>query len=171
MGIFQTSVTCCCPVKQKHTVINEEALINSISNNNSISKKNKENQTVRDIEIKVGKSMIKKTTNPEEIEEILSHIDIDNNGYIEIEEFISASVDINVLLSETNIKLAFETIDSDNSGLVSLDEVGKFIGGENYDEVLIEKVIKEAGKDPKAEITFEDFKDIINVLKKEEKED
>ena len=108
---------------------------------------------------------------PEEIEEILSHIDRDNNGYIEIEEFISASVDINVLLSETNIKLAFETIDSDNSGLVSLDEVGKFIGGENYDEVLIEKVIKEAGKDPKAEITFEDFKDIINVLKKEEKED
>ena len=108
---------------------------------------------------------------PEEVEEILYYIDRDNNGYIEIEEFLSASVDVNVLLSETNIKLAFEIIDSDHSGSVSFDEVGKFIGGENYDENLIEKVIKEAGKDPMEEITFKDFKDIINVLKYKDEEE
>jgi calcium-dependent protein kinase len=105
----------------------------------------------------------------QEIEDIIANIDRDNNGFIEVEEFITASVDINVLLSDTNIKLAFETIDRDGSGLVSLDEVGKFVGGEDYDKDLIKLVIEEAGKDPEADITYDDFKAIMLTLKKDAK--
>ena len=65
MGIIQSTLTCCCPVKQKHLVVDEDNLINS-SRGVADSTKTKENKTVKDVEINVGKSMIKKTTNPEE---------------------------------------------------------------------------------------------------------
>lgn len=114
-----------------------------------------------------GYNKIGSSYKPEEIEDILTNLDRDNNGYIEEEEFIAASVDINVLLSETNMKMAFDSIDIDKSGAVSLDEVGRFIGGEEYESELIREVIIDAGKDPNKEITFEDFKGILEKLKKE----
>lgn len=86
----------------------------------------------------------------EEIEQIIQVIDKDNNGYIELEEFISASVDINILLSETNIKLAFETIDIDNSGKITFDEIGAFLSGDDstlIDDEIMCNIVEEIGKE------------------------
>lgn len=99
------------------------------------------------------------------LDDIVTNIDKDNNGYIEVEEFIAAAIDINELLTEDNIKLSFESIDIDKSGKISLDELGKFIGGEEYDLNLIKEVIVEAGKDPEKDINYNDFKDIMETLK------
>ena len=101
----------------------------------------------------------------EEIQNIINVIDKDNNGYIELEEFISASVDLDILLSETNIKLAFDTIDTDSSGKVSFNEIAKFIGGEDMDLDIIVKVVAEVGKNPEEEFSLEDFTKVMLTLK------
>ena len=106
---------------------------------------------------------------PEEINQIISIIDKDNNGYIELEEFISSSVDLNILLSDTNVKLAFETIDTDNSGSISFKEISHFIGGGDLDDDLIKQVVEEVGKKAEDEFEFKDFKNIMEVLKSNEK--
>lgn len=103
----------------------------------------------------------------EEIDLIINNIDIDNSGYIECEEFISASADLNILLSEGNIKFAFDSIDLDKSGHISVDEIGKFIFGEENitDKELIKRIITQLGKDCEKDMTFDDFRDIMNSLK------
>lgn len=43
-----------------------------------------------------------------DLEVVLKQIDTDDNGYIEYEEFITATINKNVLLSEDNLKIAFD---------------------------------------------------------------
>ncbi len=50
-----------------------------------------------------------------ELEDVLNNIDQDKNGYIEYEEFLRATIDIEVILTENNLNLAFEYFDSDIS--------------------------------------------------------
>jgi calcium-dependent protein kinase len=102
---------------------------------------------------------------PEEIDAIISSIDKDNNGYIELEEFISSAVNLNILLSDTNVKLAFETIDTDNSGSISFQEISQFIGGGELDENLMKKVVEQVGKTSEDEFEYTDFKNIMEILK------
>ena len=125
-------------------------------------------EALRKNEVNNNNSLLNNSqTSVKDIDDILANIDRDNNGYIEVEEFIAAAIDLDELLNENNIEMAFESIDDDNSGKISLEELGKFIGGDDYDKELIKEVIIEAGKNPKNDINFEDFKDIMLNLKAE----
>jgi calcium-dependent protein kinase len=59
----------------------------------------------------------------EEIGEILTKIDADGNGYIEYNEFLTSTVEKSKMLSQQNLKQAFNEFDRDGSGKISAGEV------------------------------------------------
>ena len=102
------------------------------------------------------------------IEGLLKNIDSDNNGYIGFEEFLIASINKEKILTEKNLKLAFDVFDRDKSGKISQNEL-KYILGEynvNAKEHLWQKMIQQIDLNQDGQISYEDFHkmmmDVIN---------
>ena len=102
------------------------------------------------------------------IEGLLKNIDSDNNGYIGFEEFLIASINKEKILTEKNLKLAFDVFDRDKSGKISQNEL-KYILGEynvNAKEHLWQKMIQQIDLNQDGQISYEEFHkmmmDVIN---------
>ena len=102
------------------------------------------------------------------IEGLLKNIDSDNNGYIGFEEFLIASINKEKILTEKNLKLAFNVFDRDKSGGISQNEL-KYILGEhnvNAKEYLWQKMIEQIDLNQDGQISYEEFHkmmmDVIN---------
>ena len=53
----------------------------------------------------------------------MNAMDKDGNGVIDYQEFITAAVDKVSLLNKKNLVSAFQMLDADNSGLITIDEL------------------------------------------------
>ena len=102
------------------------------------------------------------------IQGLIKNIDSDNNGYIGFEEFLIASINKEKILTETNLKLAFNVFDRDKSGGISQNEL-KYILGEhnvNAKEHLWQKMIEQIDLNQDGQISYEEFHkmmmDVIN---------
>lgn len=102
-------------------------------------------------------------------------MDGDNNGFIEFDEFLRASIDKEKLLTEKNLKMAFDFFDRDKNGSISAQEL-KFILGDNninIKDIVWKKMIKEIDLNEDGQISYEEFKmmmmKVINKNKKEKK--
>jgi len=102
-----------------------------------------------------------------EVDNIFKSIDHDNNGYIEYEEFLRATIDRNLLLSESNLRHAYDLFDLDKSGTISVEEVKIIIGGgKNIPDNVITDLLSEIDKKSDEEIYYEEFREImIKILK------
>jgi len=102
-----------------------------------------------------------------ELDQIMKSIDHDNNGYIEYEEFLRATLDKTLLLSETNLQHAFNMFDLDKNGSISADEIKSVIGGGRSipDNVVVE-LLAEIDKTQDDEITYDEFRAIMNKITK-----
>ena len=69
---------------------------------------------------KVSRSQATKDAN-----EIFSNLDTDQNGYIEYEEFVRAAIDPDCLVQTNYMKFAFDYLDRDKSGQITIDEIVK----------------------------------------------
>lgn len=61
--------------------------------------------------------------NLKEFERLMQDLDKDNNGVIDYTEFLTAAVNKYQLLSKENVKTAFNMIDTDGSGYITIDEL------------------------------------------------
>jgi calcium-dependent protein kinase len=52
----------------------------------------------------------------DELERIIKNVDLNQNGQIEYSEFVSAASNLNNLLTENNLKQAFDLFDLDANG-------------------------------------------------------
>ena len=69
------------------------------------------------------------------------------------------------ILRNDNLKICFNEFDTDHSGKISVDEISHlFNKGDNNDENLeaLKKMMKDADENGDGEISFEEFKDIMN---------
>ena len=94
---------------------------------------------------------------------------MDNNGYIEYEEFVRASVSKEFFLSEKVLKFAFRYFDKDNSGEIELKEIKELlfqnIDDKNNDmDEILNKIIKEVDKNKDGKINFEEFSDVMKKM-------
>ena len=110
-------------------------------------------------------SLLKKNNS---IQGLLKNIDQDNNGYIGFEEFLIASINKEKILTEQNLKMAFNVFDRDKSGGISQNEL-KYILGEynvNVKEHLWKKMIQQIDLNQDGQISYEEFRkmmmDVIN---------
>ena len=102
----------------------------------------------------------------ESLDELMKTIDSDNNGYIEFEEFVRASIDKEKLLTEKNLKIAFDIFDKDKSGGISASELKMLLGESNVHtkDIVWKNMIKEIDLNGDGQISFEEFKTLMNKV-------
>ena len=108
----------------------------------------------------------------ESIDGLIKNIDSDNNGYITFEEFLIASINKEKILTEKNLKMAFDVFDRDKNGGISHEEL-KYILGEynpNAREYLWKKMIQQIDLNQDGQISYSEFhKMMMDVIKNKNK--
>lgn len=102
-----------------------------------------------------------------EIDDIFKKLDSDNNGFIEYEEFVRASINKEALVTDEILKFAFNFFDKDGSGQITIGEL-KNIFCNNQDkqisEELMKKIMEEIDTDGNLEISFSEFKEMMQNI-------
>ena len=74
-------------------------------------------------------------------------MDKDGNGVIDYTEFITAAIDKATILNKENLRAAFELLDTDNSGMITIDELkAVFDTHGDKDEHLWVEIMQEVDK-------------------------
>ena len=108
-----------------------------------------------------GKQFIGMTKN--DWEEVIKSCDMNGNGVIDFQEFISACLNRKVLVDQNDVRKAFQIIDANKDGKVTKQDFEQLFnshkkyGGRNMDCKLWEELLMEADKDGDGVITFDDF--------------
>ena len=97
-----------------------------------------------------------------ELDDIIKKIDFDNNACIEYEEFIRSTVNLDVLLTDGNLKMAFASFDKDDSGTLTHSEIKAALGlMDNEDNELIKNIISEMDLNGDGDVSFSEFKQLM----------
>jgi len=75
--------------------------------------------------------LINETINENELHRIIEEVDQDRNGYIDYEEFLRAVINQRNIMSEKNLKLAFNNFDDNGDGTLSIEEIKRVLGTTN----------------------------------------
>ena len=120
--------------------------------------------------------LLKKDNMKEEAIEIFENLDSDCNNYIEYEEFIRASIDKKIFLSNDALRLAFKFFDKDNKGLITFESYLSIfkenIAKEeknNIDDIKeeLKKILKDIGaKNDDLSLDFPSFCELISKILK-----
>ena len=101
----------------------------------------------------------------EEVDRIMAVADTDGSGEIDYSEWIVASMDKKKLLNDEKLTQAFSLFDKDGGGTISADEVKEVLGiGKNIDEKIWNDIILEVDENGDGEISFEEFKLMMQKL-------
>ena len=115
-------------------------------------------------------SKIKSDTLEQDVEQIYKNIDMDNNGYIEYEEFVRAAVSKERFLNENVLRFAFRYFDKDGSGEITFDEIEdvfkESIADKNKVHESLAKIIGEVDANGDGVISFNEFSDIMKKMLK-----
>ena len=96
-----------------------------------------------------------------EIDDIFLLLDGANRGFIEYEEFLRATLDQNILLSDENLVYAFNFFDKENFGKISVEKIKKFFVDDNVSEKVFRSIFNEIDSNEDGEIDFEEFKNMM----------
>ena len=96
-------------------------------------------------------------------DEIFSQLDGDNNGFIDYEEFLRATLDRKSFVNENVLILAFDFFDKNRSGYISRDKIMSYFinTNTNMNEELFKKIFDEIDKNKDGKIDFIDFKEMM----------
>ena len=113
------------------------------------------------------KQQIQSDTLEEDVAKIYKNLDMDNNGYIEYEEFVRAAVNKERFLSEGILRFAFRYFDKDNSGEIDFNEIEEVfkqsITDKNKVHESLKKIINEVDQNGDNKIDFNEF---VSIMKK-----
>jgi calcium-dependent protein kinase len=93
---------------------------------------------------------------------------MDNNGFIEYEEFVRAAVSKEKFMSDNVLIFAFRYFDKDNSGEITFDEIEevfkKNIADKNKVHQGLEQIINEVDINGDGIISFEEFSIVMKKM-------
>ena len=105
--------------------------------------------------------VLKSDTLKNDVAIIFKNIDMDDNKYIEYEEFVRAAINKEKFLSENVLKFAFRYFDKDGSGEITFDEIESVFKQSITDKKKVhenlKKIISEVDLNGDGIITFEEF--------------
>ena len=99
--------------------------------------------------------------------EIFENLDSNNDNYLGYEEFVRGAIDKNNLLSEQILEYAFKYFDKDNTGFITIKEIGNIYSGHIKKRDInegLKAIIQEVGKDENGKITYDEFKKIMKNI-------
>ena len=113
---------------------------------------------INEDELRVGFSTLSLSASSN-VEEILTRCDMDGNGMIDYNEFITATLDWQKHLSNETLQAAFKAYDTDDSGSISILEIKEFLGcaGPEIDSEW-KKIFDDADANGDGCIDLEEFK-------------
>ena len=91
-------------------------------------------------------------------------IDQDHSGQISIEEFLRITVNYENVVTDKNLKYAFEYFDKDHSGYLSPDEVKEILGlnGDSKKMMnVVSDIIKSVDLNGDGKISYDEFKKMM----------
>ena len=94
-------------------------------------------------------------------DDIFSLLDGDNNGYIDYEEFLRATLDRKLWINQKVLKLAFKFFDKENFGYISKNRIKNYFVGTNMTEEVFNVIFDEIDADKDGQIDFKDFKEMM----------
>lgn len=108
------------------------------------------------------KKLIKADKLEEDVATIYKNIDMDNNGYLEYEEFVRAAVNKEKFLNKDVLKFAFRYFDKDDSGEITFDEIEEVFAQSIPDKTKVheslKKIISEVDINGDGNIDFDEFR-------------
>jgi calcium-dependent protein kinase len=115
-------------------------------------------------------SKYKSDTLEDDVEQIYKNIDMDNNGYIEYEEFVRAAVSKERFINENVLRFAFRYFDKDGSGEITFDEIEDVFKQSITDKAKVheslKQIIQEVDTNGDGIISFNEFSDIMKKMLK-----
>ena len=113
---------------------------------------------------------IKSSTLKEDVHEIYKNLDMDNNGFIEYEEFVRAAVSKEKFMTDNVLRFAFRYFDKDGSGEITFDEIEEVFKKSVTDKGNIHdslrKIVKEVDINGDGIISFEEFSIVMKKMLK-----
>lgn len=95
-------------------------------------------------------------------EEILLNVDSNHDGFIEFTEYLRATIDRKILLSDTNLMAAFSILDKKGTGKISINDFMNVLADrEQYDLTLWTELVYEANPDGKGEFDLKEFTKLL----------
>jgi len=103
-----------------------------------------------------------------DVDTIFKNLDMDNNGYIEYEEFVRAAVSKEYFLTENVLRFAFRYFDKDNSGAIEFNEIkalfSKSIEDKHHIDEALKQIIKEVDINNDGKINFKEFSVVMRKM-------
>jgi calcium-dependent protein kinase len=101
----------------------------------------------------------------EEVDRIMKIADADGSGEIDYSEWVVATMDKRKLLTNEKLEVAFNLFDKDGGGSISANEIKEVLGvGKSIDEKVWNDIIKEVDANGDGEISFLEFKIMMQKL-------
>ncbi|XP_050387418.1 calmodulin-like [Argentina anserina] len=104
----------------------------------------------------------------EELEAMINEVDVDGNGTIDLQEFLSLMArKVQDNLSEKQLKEAFRVFDKDQNGFISADELRHVMAslGESLTDQQIDQMVHEADIDGDGQINYQEFVKVMLAKK------
>ena len=105
-----------------------------------------------------------------DVDEIYKNLDMDNNGYIEYEEFVRAAVSKEYFIKDNVLRYAFRYFDKDDSGEITFDEIEALFSQSIPDKTKVHEtlsnIIKEVDINEDGKITYDEFCKVMKRMLK-----
>lgn len=89
------------------------------------------------------------------VEDVMRAVDADGNGRIDIDEFLTATTELNVIHYQNEIWAAFCQVDVDGDGFIDAAEARQILGADGADAIT--RYIAEWDRDSDGRISYEEF--------------
>jgi calcium-dependent protein kinase len=97
----------------------------------------------------------------EEVDKVMKKIDLNESGFIDYSEFITACLKTETIANQENLVLAFERFDADGNGKLTVEELKKLLGSGLADLEEVQKIVKEVDLNGDGEIDLKEFQGMM----------
>ena len=115
-------------------------------------------------------NIIKGESLKKDVSDIYKNLDMDNNGFIEYEEFVRAAVSKEKFTNDNILKYAFRFFDKDNNGEITINEIEEVfencIDDKKKFHGTLKQIIEEVDSNNDGVISYEEFSNVMKKMMK-----
>ena len=115
-------------------------------------------------------NIIKGESLKKDVSDIYKNLDMDNNGFIEYEEFVRAAVSKEKFTNDNILKYAFRYFDKDNNGEITINEIEEVfencIDDKKKFHGTLKQIIEEVDSNNDGVISYEEFSNVMKKMMK-----